>query len=452
MINLSALAQKLDGELIGGDIAFSQLSTDSRTLTRGDMYLALRGDRFDGNDFVSEAITKGASGAIVSKELDIDCPMLRVSDTHAALGEIAKLNRLKSSAKVIALTGSQGKTTVKEMIHRVVSHRANTLITYANLNNTIGVPLTLLELNENHRFAVIEIGANNAGEISFSADKALPDIALITNASSAHIEGFGSLQGIVEAKGEIIDSVSAQGTIVLNAMDPNVGQWIERANSRRVVLFSACSSDTSVKYFASKVLIGNSGLVSFTLNSPVGQRRLRLRLLGCHNVSNAMAAASTAMEAGATLEDVEIGLANLGPIKGRLEAKRTIFDGQLIDDTYNASPNSFFAAIDVLMGFSGLRILVAGDMKELGQNSVSAHMLVGKYAAIAGVDEFWAVGEQAKFAVQAFGRRARHFTSKNDLLNACKEIANNETVFLIKGSRGTQMETVVNELTFSEGE
>lgn len=204
MINLSALAQKLDGELIGGDIAFSELSTDSRTLSHGDMYLALNGDRFDGNDFVAEAITKGASGAIVSKELDIDCSMLRVPDTHAALGEIAKLNRQRSSAKVIALTGSQGKTTVKEMIHRMLSNQASTLVTHANLNNTIGVPLTLLQLNEKHEFAVIEMGANRAGEIAFSADKALPNVALITNASSAHIEGFGSLQGIVEAKGEII--------------------------------------------------------------------------------------------------------------------------------------------------------------------------------------------------------------------------------------------------------
>ena len=255
MINLSALAQKLDGELMGGDIAFSQLSTDSRTLSHGDMYLALNGDRFDGNDFVVEAITKGASGAIVSKELDIDCPMLRVPDTHAALGEIAKLNRQRSSAKVIALTGSQGKTTVKEMIHRMLSNQASTLVTHANLNNTIGVPLTLLQLNEKHEFAVIEMGANRAGEIAFSADKALPNIALITNASSAHIEGFGSLQGIVEAKGEIIDGVSPQGTVILNLMDPNANQWIERAKSRRVVLFSACnSSNGPAEYFASNVL------------------------------------------------------------------------------------------------------------------------------------------------------------------------------------------------------
>ena len=448
MINLSALAQKLDGELMGGDIAFSQLSTDSRTLSRGDMYLALSGDRFDGNDFVVEAITKGASGAIVSKELDIDCPMLRVPDTHAALGEIAKLNRQRSSAKVIALTGSQGKTTVKEMIHRMLSNQASTLVTHANLNNTIGVPLTLLQLNEKHGFAVIEMGANRAGEIAFSADKALPNIALITNASSAHIEGFGSLQGIVEAKGEIIDSVSPQGTVILNLMDPNANQWIERAKSRRVVLFSACNSNNGpVEYFASNVLMGNGGCVSFTLNSPAGKCRLSLNLLGCHNVGNAVAAASAAMEAGATLDDIQKGLANLGPIGGRLEAKCALFGSRLIDDTYNASPNSFFVAIDVLMSFSGMRVLIAGDMKELGQESASAHALVGKYAAIAGVDEFWAVGEKSRFAVQAFGDNARHFASKSDLLAACKEIASNDTVFLVKGSRDTQMETIVSELT-----
>ena len=260
----------------------------------------------------------------------------------------------------------------------MLSNQASTLVTHANLNNTIGVPLTLLQLNEKHEFAVIEMGANRAGEIAFSADKALPNIALITNASSAHIEGFGSLQGIVEAKGEIIDGVSPQGTVILNLMDPNANQWIERAKSRRVVLFSACnSSNGPAEYFASNVLMGNGGCVSFTLNSPAGECRLSLKLLGCHNVGNAVAAASAAMEAGATLDDIQKGLANLGPIGGRLEAKCALFGSRLIDDTYNASPNSFFVAIDVLMSFSGMRVLIAGDMKELGLESASAHALVG---------------------------------------------------------------------------
>ena len=187
--------------------------------------------------------------------------------------------------------------------------------------------------------------------------------------------------------------------------------------------------------------------MSFTLNSPAGKRRLSLKLLGCHNVGNAVAAASAAMEAGATLEDIQKGLANLGPIEGRLEAKCALFGSRLIDDTYNASPNSFFVAIDVLMSFSGMRVLIAGDMKELGQESTSAHALVGKYAAIAGVDEFWALGEQSRFAVHAFGDNARHFATKSDLVAACKEIASNDTVFLVKGSRDTQMETIVSELT-----
>ena len=450
-MNFSKLAQQLDGELIGTDIAFSKLSTDTRTLVDGEVYLALSGDRFDGNDFVAEAVAKGASGAIVSRELDTNISQLRVPDTHAALGEIAKLNRQHSSAIVIALTGSQGKTTVKEMIASILSNQAPTLVTHANLNNTIGVPLTLLQLNDKHEYAVIEMGANRAGEIAFSADKALPDIALITNASAAHIEGFGSLQGIVEAKGEIIDSVFPTGTVVLNAADPNVSQWIERAGSRRVVLFSACRTLESVDYFASNVLIDKSGCMKFVLNTPAGQRQLRLNLLGWHSVGNAVAAASTAMEAGATLDDVEAGLSSLQPVKNRLEPKTAIQGSHLIDDTYNASPNSFFAAIDVLMNFTGTRVVVAGDMRELGAESASAHRMVGKYAAIAGVNEFWAVGEQSRPAVEAFGESARFFNSKEELVKACKAIANKDTVFLVKGSRGVQMETVVQELTADRG-
>ncbi|MDP6414326.1 MAG: UDP-N-acetylmuramoyl-tripeptide--D-alanyl-D-alanine ligase, partial [Gammaproteobacteria bacterium] len=331
MMTLSELAQQLGGELIGNDSVFNQLSTDTRALARGNAYLALSGERFDGNDFVSEAIEKGASGAIVSRDLDHEIPLLRVADTHLALGEIAKLNRQRSSATVIALTGSQGKTTVKEMINSILSNRAATLVTHANLNNTIGVSLTLLRLNDEHRFAVVEMGADRAGEICFSVDKTQPNIALITNASAAHIEGFGSLQGIVEGKGEIIEGIHESGTLILNADDPNVEQWIARAASKNVVLFSAGSSEMAVSYSATNCRLDSQGCISFTLLSPAGSQDITLKLLGKHNVANAVAAASAAMQAGATLDDVYTGLKLLKPVAGRLNPLMGINDCCVID-------------------------------------------------------------------------------------------------------------------------
>ncbi len=451
MMALSELAQQLGGELIGNDSVFNQLSTDTRTLARGDAYLALSGERFDGNAFVSEAIEKGASGAIVSQELDHEIPMLRVADTHLALGEIAKLNRQRSSATVIALTGSQGKTTVKEMINSILSNRAATLVTHANLNNTIGVSLTLLQLNDEHRFAVVEMGADCAGEISFSVDKTQPDIALITNANAAHIDGFGSLQGIVEGKGEIIEGLHESGTLILNADDPNVEQWIARAASKNIVLFSPGSSETAVSYSATNCRLDSQGRLSFTLLSPTGRQDITLKLLGKHNVANAVAAASAAMQAGATLDDVHAGLKLLKPVAGRLNPLTGTNGCCVIDDTYNASPTSFIAAIDVLVTYPTKTVLIAGDMKELGAEIAAAHSAVGEYASRAGVNEFWAVGECSLLAVQAFGYKARHFSDKAELVAACKEIANENTVFLVKGSRGSQMETVVSSLMTSEG-
>jgi UDP-N-acetylmuramoyl-tripeptide--D-alanyl-D-alanine ligase len=236
-MTLSDLAARTGGELIGADATFSKVSTDSRSVMPGDLYLALIGKHFNGHNFIDAAMQKGAVAAVVSDAAVTSIPVLQVSDTHKALGDLANVNRRRSDATVIALTGSQGKTTVKEMVGAILSNRAKTLITSKNLNNTIGVPLTLLRLMD-EQFAVIEMGANGAGEIAFSVAITKPDIVLITKASAAHIEGFGSLQGIVEAKGEIIDGLGDLGIAVLNADDDNVEQWLRRAESKKTVLFS----------------------------------------------------------------------------------------------------------------------------------------------------------------------------------------------------------------------
>ena len=450
-ILLSALAEKLGGERFGDDIEVSVLSTDTRAIKKGDTYLALVGENFNGNEFVAEAFSKGAVAAIVS---DIgpenSQPLIQVKDTHIALGKIASLSRQKSIAKVIALTGSQGKTTVKEMIGAILNCEGETLITQANLNNTIGVPLTLLQINESHKYAVIEMGADCHGEVEFSATITKPDIALLTNANAAHIEGFGSLQGIVQAKGEIIAPTPEDASIILNADDPSVEQWIQRAGKRNVLLFSEANS--SADCYAENIEVAEKGIVSFDLHTPKGEEQITLKVLGRHNVINAAAAALAAQTSGASLASIKTGLESLVPVQSRLNPIIGLRDCCVGEDTYNASLNSFKAAIDVLMFFPEKKILVVGDMKELGTEAEDSHRQVGAYAADAGVEDLWAVGELSKLTAEGFGPSSKSFDSMQELISACKAAANNDVVFLVKGSRGAHMEEVVGELTAGGGD
>ena len=445
-MTLSLLAQELDGELLGEDVMFSNVSTDTRSLKAGDLYLALVGENFDGNSFVDEAARAGAGSAVVSRKIASQLPTLKVADTHVALAKIANMNRQRSAAKVIALTGSQGKTTVKEMLHSILNNSADCLATEANLNNTIGVPLTLLKVEERHEYAVIEMGANAVGEIAFSVSATEPDIALINNASPAHIEGFGSLQGIVTAKGEIIDGLKSDGVMVLNADDPFVEDWSARAARKRIVRFSYENLSGDAQYFASQVKERSDGSNSFKLHTPRGEQALRSRLLGKHNVLNAVAASAVAMEAGASLTDVVEGLEKLNPVSGRLSRLSGLNGCQLIDDSYNASPGSFTAAIDVLSRLSGKRILVMGDMGELGVDTDSAHRNIGEYAAAAGLDALWAIGEKSKLAIDAYADKGRHFESKEELIEALVDITSPDLTLLVKGSRTAKMNEVVTAL------
>lgn len=445
-MTLSLLAQELGGELLGEDVMFSNVSTDTRSLKSGDLYLALVGENFDGNNFIAEAARAGAGSAVVSRQLESKLSVLKVADTHAALAKIANMNRRRSAAKVIALTGSQGKTTVKEMLGSILNNSADCLATEANLNNTIGVPLTLLKIEEQHEYAVIEMGANAAGEIAFSVSATEPDIALITGASPTHIEGFGSLQGIVIAKGEIIDGLKSDGVMVLNADDDYVEDWSERAAGKRTVRFSCENAAGDAQYFASRVEELSDGSSSFNLHTPQGEQGLSIRLLGKHNVLNAVAASAVAMEAGASLADVAEGLAKLNPVSGRLSRLSGMNGCRLIDDSYNASPDSFTAAIDVLSNLQGQKILVMGDMGELGSDTDSAHHSVGEYAAAAGIDALWAIGENSKLAVDSYAGKGRHFESKEDLIEALVKIANSDMTVLIKGSHSAKMNEIVTAL------
>jgi UDP-N-acetylmuramoyl-tripeptide--D-alanyl-D-alanine ligase len=434
------------------DAAFSAVTTDSRNMSAGDLYVALKGERFNGDEFVEEALTKGAVAAVTHQsDAQADAQRLVVDDTLSALATLARLNRDRSSAKVIALTGSQGKTSVKEMIGSILKAKAPTLITAENLNNTIGVPLTLLRLEARHEFAVIEMGANGAGEIAVSVAATKPDIALITKASAAHIEGFGSLQGIVLAKGEIIDGLSDKGVAVLNANDPNCQQWVKRAGQRQVRLFSYGNKVPEADYRCSATRLLAGGSVAFTLYTPQGEIDAEIQLLGSHNAENALSAAACALEAGASLDDVRIGLKQATPVPGRLFPSIGREGCRLLDDTYNANPDSFHAAIDVLMAAEGEKVMVAGEMRELGDETESSHREVGEYAARHGVPLLLALGSDCAAMVEAYleagGLRAKHYSDREALEKDCVDLANSETVFLVKGSRGARMETVVAALS-----
>ena len=449
-MSFAELVAGLGATLLGGDNRFDSLSTDTRTLQPGDAYLALRGAHFDGHDFAAAAVEQGASGLIVERAVAAQLPQLVVPDSQLALGKIAALNRQRSRARVIALTGSQGKTTVKEMIRCILAECGTTLATRANLNNTIGVPSTLLRLDGSHRFAVIEIGANKAGEIAFSASLTRPDIALITGASPAHLEGFGSLQGIVEAKGEILDSLSDTGVAVLNADDRFVQRWLERSQPRPTVLFSG-QGNPRADYIASRVQTGKDRGVVFQLLTPQGEIDISLPLLGAHNATNATAAAAAAMVAGASLRPIQRGLAAVQPTPGRLMQRAGQAGALLIDDTYNASPASFQAAIDVLAQFDGRKVVIAGDMKELGTGSGTAHTRLGRHARQCGIDALWTTGDYAPLAAQSFGNGGRVFASQQELIAYCRQQLGAGDVCLVKGSRGAQMENVISSLVAGGG-
>ena len=446
--SLTALNALVSGTLVGGDAEFFSVSIDTRTLLPGDLYVALAGEHFDGNQFVQQAFEKGACAAVVSTPDAAQSPSLLVADTTHALGELALLNRQRSQARVVAITGSQGKTTVKEMIGQILGVSRKVLVTRGNLNNHIGVPLTLLALDASHECAVVELGASGLGEIARTVRLARPHVAVLTNASGTHLDGFGSLEGVVRTKGEIIDGLPADGTAVLNADDPHFSIWQARAGSRRVLRFGMQAS--SADCHASDVQTDPLKGTCFTLYSPAGHCTITLGLLGVHNIVNALAASAASLAAGASLDDVRAGLALVRPVAGRLCLASALNGATLVDDTYNASPSSFRAAIDVLAAFPGRRIVIIGDMGELGADSALAHREVGEYARNKGIEALWATGPLSAHAAAGFGDGAVHFEKIARLISHALTNTNTQSSVLIKGSRSAAMERVVEKLISGE--
>ena len=448
MMRLSEAALSTRGQLIGADVEFCCVGTDSRAIKKGQLFVALKGENFDGHEYAAQSLEQGASAVLVSKASNVS-PAVVVEDTRLALGDLASHWRAKFDMPVVAITGSNGKTTVKEMLAAILkvatADDASVLATQGNLNNDIGLPMTMLNLGKQHRYAVLEMGMNHTGELSYLSNLAKPNVALVNNAGTAHIGELGSLEAIANAKGEIFEGLADGGTAIINADDVFANLWKNLASTHQQVTFGLkAKADVTAKYelhaaSSDLELIAPNGTVKFTLPAP-----------GLHNVSNALAAASAALALNVLLENIATGLSNFAGVKGRLQTKQGFAGAKVIDDTYNANPMSMKAAIDVLKASAGQRIFVMGDMAELGADAASMHSEIGAYAKTAGIEKFYALGELTKNAVTAFGANAMHFGTVEALAESLKSIMNAETTVLVKGSRSMRMERVVDAIQLAQ--
>lgn len=450
MMMLSQAAQVLSGRVVGKDVRFMAVTSDSRKLAQGDLFIALRGEKFDGAEFVNQAAQSGAVAALVNadnySDQPFDCPLLLVEDTRFALGKLAAHWRKQFDIPLVAITGSNGKTTVKEMLASILRLAAGAedalLATQGNFNNDIGMPLTLLRLNERHRFAVIEMGMNHFGEIDYLTRIAAPNVALINNASSAHLQGLGSVGAVAQAKGEIFSGLRDYGTAIINSDDAFAPLWRTLAGANQLLEFGLnLQADVTGTWQPH-----DNGL-QLDVHSPLGNFVANLQVPGQHNACNALAATAAAIALNVSLETIAAGLENFGGVAGRLQRSVGKHGETIIDDTYNANPASLRAAISVLANASGKRILVLGDMGELGDDAATFHAEMGVEARRAGIEKLFALGDLSLKAVREFGSDARHFTSIEDLQNELSKELDANTTVLVKGSRFMKMERVVQFCT-----
>ena len=443
-MSLAQIALVTEGQLLNCSdpaLAICNVSTDTRTVTDGALFLALLGERFDAHQFVAQAITNGAVAAVVSRPLaDVAIPQILVADTRVALGQISAWVREQLDLQIVAITGSCGKTTLKEMCAAILQQAAPVLATQGNLNNEIGVPQTLLRLTPAERYAVVELGANHPGEIAWTTSLVKPDVAVINNVAAAHLAGFGSLRGVAVAKTEIFGGLSASGTAVINA-DSEFYDWWREILSVRTVSFGV--QNAKADFRAENVKQDEQGIASFTLCAPDGQIDIQLPIPGLHNVSNALAAAAVTTSLGLSLAQVKSGLAHMLPVKGRFCVQKLSDDLTVIDDTYNASVQSVMAAIDTLSVMPGYRVLAFGDMGEMGADAVSLHRQIGEHARLRKLDAVLTVGDLSRHAADAAS--GQHFTDKESLSQALKTLMQQQRpmTILAKGARSARMEEVV---------
>ena len=446
---LVAFARACDGRLTGEDAAYTDVVSDSRTLKPRQLFVALKGPHFDGHDFIAAALAAGAAGALVAARQPVALPQIVVADTQAALTRAARAWRAAFAGALVGVAGSNGKTTTKEMTAAILAQAGSCLATRGNLNNHIGVPLTLLRLTPEHRFAVVEMGANRPGEVAALADIARPSVGMITNAGAEHLEGFGSLEGVARAEGEMVAELPAAATAVINADDEFAQLWRGLTRARVVTFGVRPGAD----FGASEVRtsLGASGFrTHFRLSAPSGSTAIELSVGGAHNIANALAAAAAAASAGATLGQIATGLGAVRAVPGRLQFKQTASGAWLIDDSYNANPSSVRAAIEVLGSLETAKWLVLGDMAELGSFAAQAHADIGEFARERGIERLYATGPLTQRAAESFGAGARWFADAASLsasLSAALAAAGRGVCVLVKGSRSSRLERVVGALT-----
>ncbi len=457
MMRISQAANALGAQYSGNDAEFDAVCTDSRAVKRGDLFVALKGERFDAHAFLAQAAAAGAAGLLVERASEVALPQIVVGDTTQALGRLGNYWRRQFDIPVIAVTGSNGKTTVKDMLasilraavnaeSRSVNPDAGVLATRGNLNNHIGVPLTLLELRREHHYAVIEMGMNHAGEIKYISHMTEPTVAVVNNAGVAHLENLGSAEAIARAKGEIFEGLRPGGTAVINADDPFAPLWRSSAVDARKLEFAlearaAVTATYQLRTFESEIV----------LTTPAGSARAVVPAPGLHNVRNALAACAAATALAVPVTTVAAGLARFSGAKGRLQKKQGRHGAILIDDTYNANPDSTRAAISVLASAPGQKLLVIGDMGELGPDAPDMHSQIGDFARAAGIGRLYTLGELAAQATHAFGAGARHFERIEDLLAEIENVLAPDVTMLVKGSRFMQMERVINAFEIAGG-
>ncbi|MEO8330847.1 MAG: UDP-N-acetylmuramoyl-tripeptide--D-alanyl-D-alanine ligase [Gallionella sp.] len=458
MMLLSQAARVLNGRLVGEDVRFTAVSTDSREINPGDLFIALRGEHFDGYEFVAAAAQAGAVAAVIEEQgasgkaqdqaaSPAPCTLLLVPySTRLALGQLAAYWRNRFDIPLVAITGSNGKTTVKEMLAGILraaaGNETGVLATKGNLNNDIGMPLTLLQMAAQYRYAVIEMGMNHPGEIDYLTRIACPDVALVNNASGAHLEGLGSVDAVAGAKGEIFAGLSPNGTAIINADDAYAPLWRTLVGAHPLLEFGLDQqADVSGRWQPK-----GSGL-QLEVRAPQGNFTADLQVPGVHNARNALAATTAAIALNVPLETIAVGLERFTGVAGRMQRKAAKHGAILIDDTYNANPASVRAAIGVLANVAGKRVLVLGDMGELGDEAAKLHAEIGSEARRAGIERLFALGALSAGAVSEFGSGGRHFERVEDLLAALEKELDGNTTMLVKGSRFMKMERVVEHFT-----
>jgi UDP-N-acetylmuramoyl-tripeptide--D-alanyl-D-alanine ligase len=430
------------GQLMGADIDVGGVSIDTRKIKPGDLFVAIKGERVDGHDFVAQAAASGAAAALVTRKVNAPIAQIVVDDTELALGDLASAVRAQNNVQVVGITGSNGKTTVKTLVASILSRHGRTHVNAGNYNNELGLPLTLLAMPADTQYAVLEMGAGKPGDIAYLAAIARPDIGLVNTIAPAHLERMGSVEGVAETKGALYQALPADGVAVINADDAFASFFGGLAGTRRQLRFAL---DHKADIGADIVELGVDGS-RFVLSTPVGDAEVDLPLPGRHNVGNALAAAAIALALNVPLDTIAAGLEQVPAIVGRLRAETMAAGWMLIDDSYNANPGSVGAAIDTLALAQGERWLVLGDMAELGPNARAMHAGIGERAKKQGIDRLFAVGPLSAAAVEAFGERGTHYTDKQALAKALNEQLHGGVTLLVKGSRSAGMEQVVAAL------